>query len=272
VVTYAVTRLGRSIRKACVLVGLPRASYEYKPVQKDDKKIRERIKELAHQRQRFGCPRIHLLLRREGLLINHKRTERIYREEGLSLRKKRRRKTAAVARVEVPVATRPNERWSMDFVTDSTVTGRRFRALTIVDNYSKECPAIEVDTSLGGRRVVQVLDKLSETRELPAVITTDNGPEFSSRILDEWAYRHGIKLNFIRPGKPIENAYAESFNGRLRDECLNINWFISIRDAKEIIEAWRQDYNQARPHTSLAGLTPYEYLTMSENPLMVVGL
>jgi len=267
-----VKSLGRSIRKACLIVGLPRASYDYKPVEKDETEIRERIKELAHQRKRFGCPRIHLLLRREGILINHKRTERLYREEGLSLRKRKRRKTAAVVRVELPAASRPNERWSMDFVTDSTVTGRKFRSLVIVDDYSRECPAIEVDTSLGGRRVVQVLDRLSETRGLPGVITMDNGPEFSSRILDEWAYRHGVKLNFIRPGKPIENAYAESFNGRLRDECLNMNWFISLNDAKEIIEAWRQDYNQARPHTSLDGLTPNEYLKMTEKSLIAVGL
>jgi putative transposase len=267
-----VTRLGRSIRKACLLVWLPRASYDYQPVEKDDEEIRERIKELAHQRKRFGCPRIHLLLRREGLLINHKRTERIYREEGLSLRKRKRRKTAAVARVELPVATRPNERWSIDFVTDSIVTGRRFRALVIVDDYSRECPAIEVDTSLGGRRVVQVLERLSETRGLPEVITMDNGPEFSSRVLDEWAYQHGVKLNFIRPGKPIENAYAESFIGRLRDECLNENWFINLKDARDIIESWRKDYNDARPHTSLGGLTPTEYLNDPEKSLIAVGL
>ena len=266
------TRLGRSIRKACLLVGLPRASYDYQPVEKDDEEIRERIKELAHQRKRFGCPRIHLLLRREGLLINHKRTERIYREEGLSLRKRKRRKTAAVARVELPVATGPNERWSIDFVTDSIVTSRRFRALVIVDDYSRECPAIEVDTSLGGRRVVQVLERLSETRGLPEVITMDNGPEFSSRVLDEWAYRHGVKLNFIRPGKPIENAYAESFIGKLRDECLNENWFINLKDARDIIESWRKDYNSARPHTSLGGLTPTEYFNDPEKSLTAVGL
>jgi len=267
-----VTRLGRSIRKACLLVGLPRASYDYKPVEKDDEEIRERIKELAHQRKRFGCPRIHLLLRREGFIINHKRTERIYREEGLSLRKRRRRKTAAAVRIELPEATRPNERWSIDFVTDSVVTGRRFRALVIVDDYSRECPAIEVDTSLGGRRVVGVLERLSETRGLPEVITMDNGPEFSSRVLDEWAYRHGVKLNFIRPGKPIENAYAESFIGRLRDECLNENWFLSLKDARDIIESWRKDYNDVRPHTSLGGLTPSEYLENPEKSLIAVGL
>lgn len=271
-VRYAVIRLGRSIRKACVMVGLPRSSYDYKPVKKDDNEIRERIKELAYQRKRFSCPRIHLLLRREGLLINHKRTERIYREEGLSLRKRKRRKTTAVARVELPSATRPNERWSIDFVTDSIVTGRRFRALVIVDDYSRECPVIEVDTSMGGRRGVQVLDRLSDSRGLPEVITMDNGPEFSSRVLDEWAYRRGVKLNFIRPGKPIENAYAESFNGRLRDECLNENWFISLNHARSVIETWRVDYNEGRPHTSLGGLTPREYAQNNGKILTAVGL
>jgi len=154
-------------------------------------------------------------------VINHKRTERIYREEGLALRRKRRRKGAAGVRMTLPLPQRTNQRWSMDFVMDSIITGRRFRALTIVDDYSRECPAIEVDTSLGGRRVVGTLERLAETRGLPEAITIDNGPEFAGRALDEWAYRKGVKLNFIRPGKPIENAFAESFNGRLRDECLN---------------------------------------------------
>jgi putative transposase len=160
----------------------------------------------------------------------------------------------------------------MDFVTDSIVTGRRFRALVIVDDYSRECPAIEVDTSLGGRRVVNVLEKLSEVKGLPEVITIDNGPEFTSKVLNEWAYRCGVKLNFIRPGKPIENAYAESFIGRLRDECLNENWFINLNHAREVIESWRIDYNEGRPHTSLGGLTPMEYTVINEKILMAVGL
>ena len=147
----------------------------------------------------------------------------------------------------------------MDFVSDSTVIGRRFRALAIVDDYSRECPAIEVDTSLGGARVVGVLERLADTWGLPEVITVDNGPEFAGKAMDEWAYRRGIKLSFIRPGKPVENAFAESFNGRLRDECLNINWFMSVRHAREIIETWRQDYNEVRPHSSLKGRTPKEF-------------
>jgi putative transposase len=199
------------------------------------------------------------LLKREGLVINHKRTERIYHEEGLALRRKRRRKGAAGLRVMMPSPQRPNQRWSMDFVTDSIVTGRRFRALAIVDDYSRECLVIEVDTSLGGARVVSVLERLAETRGLPNVITTDNGPEFTGRALDEWAYCKGVQLNFIRPGKPIENAYAESFIGRLRDECLNENWFMNLKHARDIIEDWRRDYNEVRPHSSLHGRAPMEY-------------
>ena len=198
------------------------------------------------------------MLKREGLVVNHKRTERIY-SEGLALRRKKRRKGASRAREPIPYPVRSNQRWSMDFVSDSTVTGRRFRALAIVDDYSRERPAIEVDTSLGGARVVGVLERLAETRGLPEVITVDNGPEFAGKVMDEWAYRMGVKLNFIRPGKPVENAFAESFNGRLRGECLNTNWFISVRHARQVIESWRQDYNEVRPHSSLKGRTPREF-------------
>ena len=212
------------------------------------------------------------MLKREGLVINHKRTERIYREEGLSLRKRKRKKTAAQARVILPAPGRPNERWSMDFVTDSLVTGRRFRALVIVDDYSRECPAIEVDTSPGGSRVVSVLERLRETRGLPEVITLDNGPEFTGKALDEWAYSRGVKLNFIRPGKPVENAFAESFIGRFRDECLNENWFFSLKHARDIIESWRIDYNEDRPHGSLGGLSPNAYVGYTGKTLIAVGL
>jgi putative transposase len=212
------------------------------------------------------------MLRREGIMINHKKTERIYREENLSLRKRKRKKVAAHERVSMPDPVNANERWSMDFVMDSIATGRRFRALVIVDDYSRECPAIEVDTSLSGRRVVQVLERLTDTRGLPKIITMDNGPEFTSRALDQWAYSRGVKLHFIRPGKPIENAYAESFIGRLRDECLNENWFVTMKNARETIESWRIDYNEGRPHTSLGGLTPNEFMENNGKILTAVGL
>jgi putative transposase len=177
-----------------------------------------------------------------GSIISGRRRY-IGRKEGLSLRKRKRKKTAALTRVILAAAERANERWSMDSVTDSIVTGRRFRALVIVDDHPRECPAIEVDTYLGGRRVVRVLERLAESRELPDVIALDNGPEFTGKALDEWACSRGVKLNFIRPGKPIENAYAESLIGRLRDECLNENWFLILEDARGIIESWRIDYN-----------------------------
>jgi len=244
-------------------VNLSRTAYSYRPHRDDDTILRHRLRELAAQRRRFGSPRLHVLLKREGLVVNHKRTERIYMEEGLALRRKRRRKGAAGARAVIPEPERPNQKWSMDFVVDSIVTGRRFRALAIVDDYSRECPAIEVDTSLGGRRVVGVLERLADIRGLPEIITVDNGPEFAGKALDEWAYRKGIKLDFIRPGKPIENAFAESFNGRLRDECLNDNWFLSLKHAREVIEAWRKDYNTARPHSSLGGLAPQEFIELA---------
>jgi putative transposase len=233
--------------------------YRYEPKHGNDDALRKRLRELAGERKRFGSPRLHIMLKREGLVINHKRTERIYREEGLVLRRKRQRKVVAGTRVTIPAPERPNQKWSMDFVADSIVTGRRFRALTIVDDYSRECPAIEVDTSLGGIRVVGVLERLADIRGLPEVITLDNGPEFAGKALDEWAYRRGIKLNFIRPGKPVENAFAESFNGRLRDECLNTHWFMSVKHAREVIESWRLDYNEVRPHSALKGKSPKEY-------------
>ena len=217
------------------------------------------MRELAERRRRFGSPRIHVLLKREGLVINHKRTERIYHEEGLSLRIRKRKKRTAMTRMELPSPEKPNQRWSMDFVQDQLADSRRYRVLTIVDAFTRECPALEVDTSIGGKRVVRVLDRLAFLRGLPEAITIDNGPEFAGNALDEWAYRNNVKLDFIRPGKPIENAYIESFNGKLRDECLNDNWFLSLEDARKMIEAWRMDYNRQRPHSSLDNMTPCEF-------------
>ena len=256
---YAIESLGLSERRVCLLTGISSSVYRYRSNRCDDGVLRLRTRELAGERKRFGSPRLHIMLKREGLVVNHKRTERIYSEEGLALRRKRRCKGVARARETIPSPVRANQRWSMDFVSDSTVAGRRFRALAIVDDYSRECPATLVDTSLGGARVVGVLERLAETRGLPEVITVDNGPEFAGKVMDEWAYRMGVKLSFIRPGKPVENAFAESFNGRLRDECLNTNWFMSVRHAREIIESWRQDYNEVRPHSSLRGRTPKEF-------------
>jgi putative transposase len=193
--------------------------------------------------------------------VNHKRVYRLYRAEGLALRRKRRKRLAAGLRVVLPTPSRPNERWSMDFVHDTLASGRKFRNLNIVDDYTRECVAIEVDTSLGGARVVRVLERLAYLRGLPKVIVTDNGPEFIGRALDAWAYSTGVKIHFIRPGKPTENLYVESFNGRFRDECLNEHWFTDLADAREKVEAWRLDYNDVRPHSSLGNATPKEYST-----------
>lgn len=240
-------------------MNLWRSTYGYKPKTEDNKALRDRLRELAEKRRRFGCPRLHVLLKREGFVINHKRTERLYREEGLSLRLKKRKRRPAGVRMKLPLPSKPNERWSMDFVHDILSDGRRFRALTIVDDFSRECPTIEVDTSIGGLRVTRVLDRISEVRGIPESITVDNGPEFAGKMLDEWAYRKGVKLNFIQPGKPVQNAYIESFNGRLRDECLNESWFKTLDEARTIIEDWRIDYNRIRPHSSLDDLSPEEY-------------
>ncbi len=251
--------LGLSERRTCTVLGVSRSLLQYTPRPDRNTELRARLKTLAEQRRRFGSPRLHVLLRREGWMVNHKRVERLYQQEGLSLRRKRRRKSASHLRVILPVPNRVNERWSMDFVTDSLTSGRRFRSLTIVDDHSRECVAIEVDFSLTGERVARVLERFALTRGLPNVITVDNGPEFAGKALDAWAYQKGVKLHFIRPGKPVENAYIESFNGRFRDECLNENVFSTLGEARHIIETWRIDYNRIRPHSSLGNLTPEEF-------------
>ncbi len=193
-------------------------------------------------------------------MLNHKRTERIYQEENLSLRRKRKRKNVSGMRMELPKPERINHIWSMDFVSDAITSSRKLKALTVVDEFTRKCHRIEVDTSINGMRVCRVLDEIGEKAGLPEVIITDNGPEFVGKALDEWAYRNGIKLCPINPGKPVENAYIESFNGRFRDECLNENWFITLDHARQIIEEWRIDYNEVRPHSSLDNLTPEEFI------------
>jgi len=248
-----------SERRACKIVRLSRSSCRYQAKPTNDTEIRTRLKQLAEQRRKFGAPRLHVLLRREGFLINHKRTERLYREEGLSLRLKRRRKRGSHLRVVLATPERINQHWSMDFVSDSLHNGRRFRILTVIDDLSKECPVLEADHSLTGQRVTRVLERVSLTRGLPDVITVDNGPEFISKAVDAWAYANGVKLHFIQPGKPTQNAYIESFNGKFRDECLNEHVFTSLHDAQQKIETWRQDYNVNRPHRSLNQLTPEEF-------------
>ncbi len=219
-----------------------------------------RIRDRAKTRVRYGYFRISVLLRREGWMVNHKRVYRLYREDGLSLRLKRpRRHVSAANRERQPAATAPNELWSMDFVSDALFDGRRLRALTIVDAFTREALAIEVDQGIKGEQVVAAVTQLAHGRGAPRTIKVDNGPEFVSKALDRWAYENGVTLDFSRPGKPTDNAFVGSFNGRLRDACLNAHWFLSLADARSKIEAWRRQYNESRPHTALGWLTPQEF-------------
>jgi putative transposase len=251
--------LGLSERRACRLLSLSASSLRYKSRCIPVEGLHERLLSLARERPRYGYRRLHVLLRREGYEVNHKRIHRLYRHEGLMVRRRRRKRIAAGKRVQLPLPSRVNERWSLDFMSDQLADGRVFRTLNIVDDFTRECRAIEVDTSLTGRRVARVLDRLCAEYGVPAALVMDNGPELTSRALDTWAYRTGVDLRFIRPGKPIENAYVESFNGRFRDECLNEHWFASLDEARVVIEEWRIDYNQYRPHSSLGELTPEQY-------------
>ncbi len=248
-----------SERAACRLVRCNRSTWLYRAHRRDDTAIRRRLRELAQARPRVGYARLHLLLRREGWVVNKKRVHRIYREEGLAVRLTRRRKRASHLRVVPPSPRQMNERWSMDFVADTLLEGRRIRALTVVDNWNRHSPLIEVDFTLTGVKVVTALERVAKHRGYPTMITVDYGSEFASKALDAWAFAHAVKLDFIRPGKPVENAVIERCNGRFRDECLNANVFVSLHDARQKIEAWRIDYNEHRPHSSLGGLTPREF-------------
>jgi putative transposase len=259
-VLQAVQETEVSERRACELVRLHRSTCRYQWRPPNDGFLRQRLKELALQRRRYGSPRLTVLLRREGFKDNHKRIERVYQEEELQVRRRKRKRVArASRRVKPSVPEQPDQRWSMDFAHDGLIDGRTVRALTIVDDFSRECPHIEVDTSLGGQRVVRALDYLAWQRGLPQEIVLDNGPEFTSLALDQWAHRTGVTLHFIEPGKPVQNAFIESFIGKFRDECLNEHWFTGLADAREKIEAWRKEYNEYRPHSSLGYQTPAEF-------------
>jgi putative transposase len=237
-----------------------------------NEKIRARMKEIAFMKKRYGTPRLTVLLRREFGAINHKRVERLYSQEGLSLPRKRKKKRGLRERVPVPVPTGPNQRWSMDFVHDSFDSARKFRMLNIIDDFNRECLRIEVDTSLSGHRVARVLGQLAETRGLPEYITVDNGTEFTSRAMIEWEDSNPTSLSFIDPGKPTQNSFVESFNGKLRDECLNENYFLNLVHAREIIETWRLDYNSERPHSSLGDLSPNEFTELWEKEQEILTL
>lgn len=249
---------GVSQRRACHALGAARSSVRYVSERGDDP-IREPLRAVAARRPRYGYRRLAILLRREGWRVNDKRVYRLYRLDGLAVRRKKRKRLAAGVRRPLPAPTRPHVRWSMDFTRDTLATGRPFRTLNIVDDGSRECPVIVVDHGISGERITRELDRVAERRPLPATIVVDNGPEFTSRALDRWAYERGIQLHFIRPGKPVDNAYIESFNGKFRDECLNEEEFLDLLDARTKIEAYRVDYNTVRPHSSLGNRTPTEY-------------
>lgn len=244
-----------SERRACRFTGFSLSTQRYRSLRPLDHLLRERLRKLAEKRPRWGYRRLYVLLKREGCMRNRKLVQRLYREEGLSVRKRRRRKMVSVARSPMTCPVAPKERWSIDFVRDTLADGRVFRGFTVVDDFTRECLAIEVDHSLPGDRVARTLERLSKERGLPKTIVCDNGPEFQGQVLDFWAHRHGVTLSFIQPGKLVQNAFIESFNGKLRDECLNESYFTSLSDARSTIELWRRDYNETRPHSSLGDLT-----------------
>lgn len=249
----------RSERRACGLLEVPRATVRYAKRQRDDQPLRQRLRELAAERRRFGYRRLHVLLRREGWAVNHKRVYRLYRQEGLRVEERKGKRRAARERAPLAAPTRSNQGWSMDFMADALSSGRRFRLLNLVDEYTREALAVEVDTVLPGSRVVRVLEQLAQQGRKPEWIVTDNGPEFTGQKLDQWAYENSVRLETIHPGRPMENGYIESFNGKMREECLNDNWFSDLADARQRIEAWRVDYNTWRPHSALGYQTPAEF-------------
>ncbi|WP_372712388.1 IS3 family transposase [Azospirillum argentinense] len=260
-VAHAQAVHGISQRRACAILGVDRSSVRYRSRRMDDAPLLIRLRELAAQRRRFGYRRLGLLLTREGVKVNAKKLLRIYREEGLRVRRRGGRKRALGTRAPVAVPQGPNQRWSLDFVSDALSDGRRFRILAVVDDFTRECLCLAADTSLSGRRVVRELDAIAARCGWPVVCVSDNGTEFTSMAILAWAQERRVEWHYIAPGKPFQNAFAESFNGRLRDECLNETLFTSLTHARAVLEAWRSDYNHVRPHTGLGGATPIEVAT-----------
>ncbi len=250
-----------SERRAIRWTGFPRSTMRYRSVGSTQDALRTRIRALSLERPRWGYRRIHVLLRHEGWSVNRKRVYRLYRDEGLAVRRKGKRKRSQVPRIERAPLGGPGERWSLDFVHDTLSSGRSFRCLTVMDEFSREALATYVAFSIPSVRVIEVLERLHKERGLPEVLVTDNGSEFTSRAFDAWAYARSVRLHYIQPGKPTQNCFIESFNGTLRDECLNLHWFPALSHARRIIEDWRLDYNEARPHSSLGNLTPNEFIS-----------
>ena len=248
-----------SERRACTILGFDRTSVRYRVSREGDAGLRERLRTLAGERRRFGWRRLMILLAREGTTPNHKRLRRVYVEERLQVRRRGGRKRALGTRAPMAIPQGPNQRWSMDFVSDVLADGRRFRVLAVVDDHTRECLALVADTSLSGARVVRELDAIIAARGRPLTMVSDNGAELTSTAVLRWCQERGVDWHYIAPGKPTQNAFIESFNGRLRDEFLNVHQFASLADVRARLEAWRVDYNEHRPHSSLGHLTPREY-------------
>ena len=270
--TWAVQEKGYSQRRACGLVGIAAKTYRYRSRRAEDSEVRRRLRELAAERRRFGYRRLLILLRREGMTLNHKRLFRTYREERLTVRKWGGRKRALGTRAPMTIPQGPNQRWSLDFASDVLADGRRIRILVVVDDFSRECLGLVIDSSLSGRRVARELDRLIELRGRPLLIVSDNGTELTSHAILAWQEARGVDRHYIAPGKPMQNGFVESLIGRLRDECLNEHLFRSLPAAKRTIELWRIDYNTERPHTSLDGLTPFAFANRSNTGHNIHGL
>lgn len=255
-----------SQRRACQVLGASRMTVRYQSVRPDDQTLRERMRAIAHERRRFGYRRIHIMLRREGITVNHKKLYRLYREERLAVAKRRGRKRAIGTRLPMLVPALPNTRWSLDFVSDQLTDGRRFRVLTVVDDCSRECLALVADTSLSGTRVARELDRLITERGCPRMIVSDNGTELTSAAILKWCEDRHIDWHYIAPGKPMQNGFIESFNGRLRDEKLNETLFTTLHHVRVELSTWRNDYNHQRPHSRLGWLTPSEYRDAKTQP------
>ena len=260
---WAMNKKGLSQRRACELAGIDPRVYRYRSRRPDDEAVRGRLRELASERRRFGYRRLHILLKREGFHVNWKKLYRIYREERLTVRKRGGRKRALGTRSPMTIPQGANQRWSLDFVSDALLDSRRFRILCVIDDFTRECLATVVDNSISGIRVARELDRIAEYRGYPCMVVSDNGTELTSNAILKWQEDRQVDWHYIAPGKPMQNGLVESFNGRLRDECLNEHLFTSYAHARKVINAWRRDYNTERPHSSLDGLTPMEFATRS---------
>jgi putative transposase len=270
-VAHAMQAHGVSERRACSILTIDRSSVRYCSTRPDDAAVRERMRAVAAVRRRFGYRRLQIMLAREGLVMNHKKFRRLYREERLQVRRRGGRKRALGTRSPILLPAGPNQRWSLDFLSDAFADGRRFRVLAVVDDFTRECLGLVADTSLSGLRVTRELDAIMACRGRPMSCVSDNGTELTSSAVLRWCQTTGVEWQYIAPGKPQQNAFIESFNGRLRDECLNETLFTSLRHARQVLEAWRRDYNTIRPHSALKGMTPTDFAKHTTRRLQSEG-